>query len=564
MGEDEIAIQTFLFPNLHSLADSGVSKKVTTIIRENLKMGCPKPIKDSFSAKSIRKGAITELSLHRNMDTLDVCGRSGHSTGTTLDTYMDKMFIVRGLGGAKVLAHFRDPNTETKVPRLECLGVHTASAVEALVEALFVISLPAFKSGGHLHIVVRTCTASLIMHHTSVMKDFSSGNSVATKLRNAAREARISDTRYPQLAPELILNKWSEMILTDFQERNPEIAAAELNMASLTATVNHQSAVMTEMYSLMKTMDKRLAQSSERETALMERVSVLENEREEMREQLSVAEAKLGLLKTPETVRRRQSSTFDRNVSARSEAQTSPRQATTAARVTTTAAPAAAAPAPAASAPTAAPSAPQRPASVRRITTSTYQPRPIQWSAEASANLQRLGKGVTISMLLTDLHNGGRLNREQWKNVKVPDKYTEKQSVRNTLELCDDVVMDEEKHTLKRSDNAKNLSNEEFLTLVRSIETRAFERMWELEGKTIEVERQVEAHKNPSQQVKPVYIGLGKRVRIVKQKLSARTGSVDYNIETLRVLPRETPPGTPEDNRSVATMFNRTTSGDNA
>lgn len=74
--------------------DGGVSKKITAIIRANLPEGCPKDLKDSFSAKSLRKGSITELSTHRALDGMDVCGRSGHATGTTLDPYVDKTFIV--------------------------------------------------------------------------------------------------------------------------------------------------------------------------------------------------------------------------------------------------------------------------------------------------------------------------------------------------------------------------------------------------------------------------------------------------------------------------------------
>jgi hypothetical protein len=46
------------------LEDSGVSKKITAIIQENMPQGCPKDIKDSFSAKSLWKGSITELMMH--------------------------------------------------------------------------------------------------------------------------------------------------------------------------------------------------------------------------------------------------------------------------------------------------------------------------------------------------------------------------------------------------------------------------------------------------------------------------------------------------------------------
>lgn len=196
-GADQLAIASFLFPDLHGYKDNGVAKKLTNIIRENLPDGCPKTIKDSFSGKSLREGSITELMVHRQTTTLDVCGRSGHSTGTTLDAYVDKSFVFRGLRGAKALAHFKDIDTETKMPRLECLGPHTADAVAALVESLFVVSVPSFLPGGSLHIVLRICAASLVMYHEKVTEQFSPANAVATHLRNAAREAKITDSRFP-------------------------------------------------------------------------------------------------------------------------------------------------------------------------------------------------------------------------------------------------------------------------------------------------------------------------------------------------------------------------------
>jgi hypothetical protein len=54
--------------------------------------------------KLSRRGSITELCSHSNIQALlDACGRSGHATGTSLDSYLDKSFIVRGLVAARLL-----------------------------------------------------------------------------------------------------------------------------------------------------------------------------------------------------------------------------------------------------------------------------------------------------------------------------------------------------------------------------------------------------------------------------------------------------------------------------
>lgn len=88
-----------------------------------------------------------------------------------------------------------------------------------------------------------------------------------------------------------------------------------------------------------------------------------------------------------------------------------------------------------------------------------------------------------------------------------------------------------------------------------NIQTRAFHKMWEYEGKTVDVELQVRRKTNKSQTQEPTYMALGKRVRLHKQALAKSAGNSDYNREKLRPLPKEMPPGTPEDTISLRGLF---------
>jgi hypothetical protein len=114
-------------------------------LRNNLPVGCPSKIVSSYSAKLTRRGSITELCSHHNIRTLDACGRSGHATGTTLDSYLDKSFIAKRLHGGKALTDFTDMDADIKAPQLECLGTHTALAVQELMKQLFIVSVTAFQ-----------------------------------------------------------------------------------------------------------------------------------------------------------------------------------------------------------------------------------------------------------------------------------------------------------------------------------------------------------------------------------------------------------------------------------
>jgi hypothetical protein len=121
-------VSNFLFPDLHALHDSGVTKKVMAIIRENLPVGCLDRIVSSYSSKLTRRGSITELCSYRNLS-LRCMWLLGSCIGTSLDSYLDKSFIVRGLHGGKAHADFTDMDVDIKVLQLECLGTHTALLV---------------------------------------------------------------------------------------------------------------------------------------------------------------------------------------------------------------------------------------------------------------------------------------------------------------------------------------------------------------------------------------------------------------------------------------------------
>lgn len=537
-GDDQVAIQSYLFPDLHGYVDSGVTKKVTAIIRDNLPQGCPKELGDTYSAKSLRKGSITELMTHRSLNGLDVCGRSGHATGTHLDTYADKTFIVRGLRGGKALAQFHDVDANIKVPTLECLGANVANAVEALIDNLFVISVPAFKRSKPLHVVIRICAASLIMHHRLVTSELGLANAVATKLRNAARQAGISDARYPGESPECVLDRWSDIVSSDYNNRNPEIAEATPDAATIATVLNQQTQLMLEMQSDLRELRKDKEQAALRETASQRRISFLENEYRSVQSQLAHANGKLGLLKTPPSRTREREDGGDGSIggskSPRLESRSSPSRSST-----TTDEAAATLPSP--------PEQQQQlpPASAART---------LVYGAEAKAAAEPdSNKNITISALLVDMYKQGRLTGPSWKDVSVPPKYSEKQMVKNTLELCEYVMSDEEKTALKTT----GLSEEALITHSKSVQMNSFRMMWEFEGDDPDTEEKLQKKVNKSQQKKPTYLAIGRRVQEYKKYLAEAAGNSDYNDEKLRPRPTIPDPGTPEGNHSLRRFFGR-------
>ena len=195
--------------------------------------------------KSLRQAAITFLLLAHSLSYTDVTGRSGHDSNTTVDTYQDKTNIATGMRAAKLLAHW-DPDADVKVPKLDSLP---DSAVYDMMKCLFIISAPmkAFMKGGDLHYVLRTCMASLIMHHNAVETDYGPENAVASKVLQAAVDANIKDQRYPILDPASLLRKWSQEVKDQFEAANPDIMSVTANGANMVATINQQSAMLQQL-----------------------------------------------------------------------------------------------------------------------------------------------------------------------------------------------------------------------------------------------------------------------------------------------------------------------------
>jgi hypothetical protein len=83
--------------------------------------------------------------------------------------------------------------------------------------------------------------------------------------------------------------------------------------------------------------------------------------------------------------------------------------------------------------------------------------------------------------------------------------------------------------------------------------------MWELEGKDVDVEQQVQDHTNKSQQLEATCLAIGKRVKQHKKALAEHTGAQDHNKEKLRPLLKKAPPGTPEDSHALCAwvLFSR-------
>lgn len=476
---------SYVFPDLHALNDSSVARKITGIIRDNIPAGCPDNIKKSYSAKSLCRGAITQLATHPGCSTMDVCGRSGHSTGTNLDSYLDQSYIVRGLRGAKVLNEYINIEAETAVPRLEALGSSALETMNHFISLLYINNIPQLQPMGTIHIVLRTCTASLIMHHQLVTTELGPHNAVSTKLRNTAREARLFDARYPNVGPDQILDIWSSIISDDYKARNPEVAKASPNAISMSTVINQHTEVLqsisqklNDMITERRDLINYIATQSATITSFQTTVHKLQD-------QLNAANKKLSVLRTPPNVE----DTFSPPSAKRLFCGTSETASE------------------------------KQPGFEEPLIKDIY---PLIYGAEAKEKAEATSeKNKYLSTVLIDLYHNGCFHATNiLKHCTVPFHYQERQLVENCLELVDLVITDDEKKVLI----SKDASAEWLQTFGKNIEARCMLKLLEYEG----------LPDTKKTKKKATYLAIGQRIRKYKAELAKQTRNPKPNTEVLR------------------------------
>ena len=97
------------------------------------------------------------------------------------------------------------------------------------------------------------------MHHNQVEKGLGARCAIVTKLYQAAREANITDTRYPtNTAPGVILQKWSELIMENFIAINPDIMTVSVDGSYLATATNQLSQIVVAQSLILARVEGKL------------------------------------------------------------------------------------------------------------------------------------------------------------------------------------------------------------------------------------------------------------------------------------------------------------------
>ncbi len=189
-NEDQVKknLAVVVFPSLHYIQDGAVAKKITAVIRKYLPALLTKESKDKFSSRSLHQDAVTELSMHSAVTLFQACAQSGHSTGTSLDSYIDKRNVAKTLPADNALHQRHSIFAKVVLPQLESLGADVFPKIESLMTTMYTVSIPDFQPGNRLYPVLKICMASVIMHHVDFESDCLPQNRVSSTLCAAAAD----------------------------------------------------------------------------------------------------------------------------------------------------------------------------------------------------------------------------------------------------------------------------------------------------------------------------------------------------------------------------------------
>lgn len=477
---------TRLFPHLHKIKDENVTKKITRIIRSTLPKEVQKELVNSLSSRSLRKGSVTQLLITPGLSMGDICARSGHSTGTNIDSYADNRNPITALRAGKVLAEWSDVNAPINFPRFECLfdgGGTTPECVDAFISKLFVVSLDAFKPANILCNFLRICAASLVMHHNKLTADLPC-NAITAKLRETAVLAAIHDIACPpdKVRYEYIIDHWSRVIYQDYCSRNAELVPPTANNLAIASALGQHSMMLTSLDTQMKEI---LRISSNRDVLF-----------EHQRQQMSVLATELAQKNAELASKNAELATLQSQVAPAGDIRcVQPRLASEMDSSTTT-----------------------LPAN-EAVQSPEQQPLPVplMYGCQAKANTDTILKGETLQNLLVTLYNNNSLTGRDWGAAPLPLMYRDEKNLKYvyySLELCAYVLTDDERQSFKMRSYQ---SEAELMDAAGDIQRRAFRKMYELEGTDPDEEEKANKTRG-SRGKKATVLGVGHRVRDYKTK----------------------------------------------
>jgi hypothetical protein len=578
----------FLFPE--SQVIKNVAQQVSTSMRDILPAKVPLAVKNGLSGKSLRQGSITEMAME--IGTHDTCARSGHKTGTNIDSYLDNSNFLRSLSGAHVMAGNENWGKSVVIlPDPATLGVHCIAAFNRFYDVMFeACGVQAFLPGGALYTFGRMLCAFLIMRYLEMKDRYGCANVYATWCVEAALRADIRDPKDPELHPESVLEEWSRKLADRHESQNkPKFTPTPECFNQMMAS---QQDDIAELRTEVRQLRNRNAESSsgmqklitdgfaKLHSSLVGNTNQLRTAQLMLTETVGNLEEKCAVLTTPPSRRKRKladeplavdlcspESGAVRNLQLGNRTINYQNSGDGSINVHTNNTESMALSDNRKEAPP-----PQSQPSVNNVLMKKKKqkkqgPRQINWNSNAAGVVECEGRGSSIHACIAERHKSGAFSASATAKGRV--KYIEVgSSCRNvkwcfsqTMDILDYILMDVERLFLSR--DVPSLFTSTQYQIYKNLEKRIMDKMLEFEGEDPVLYEKSKKHRPGAGKVASI-IALGTRVRNYKQTISGKKISNADGIELCELadIPKDPELNrTPEHHKNISTYFRRNLGG---
>ena len=528
--EVKMGLTQVVFPDLYKIKKESVPKKITAAIRNNLPDNTPTHVIELFSGRSIRQGSITEAFLNPDVSLAQGCARSGHSTGTTVDSYIDNTNVLFGIQAARALSGYKTVNDRDVLPRLDALGFQNHQSVHCYIQNLFEVSLEDFLQGNRLFPVLMTVTATLILHFPSILNQFGRSNAIVSCMIKAAVKAEIVDARATNCPFEDVLELWSNDIRDDLQLR---ICDGMKVVPELHSIAEGMNLVLLNQSKLLASKSKNDIQLRELNSKMLSQQSTIKGMSSEnvyLKQVVEKLQTKLEVFRTPTTGTKKRKFVVEGDQDSEHDSiiddSLNPSDLFQSKDT---------------------PVVPLNLA-LKDTSVSKVNGKPAYQSA--------LSKETLLERVLVELAKQKRLDINNFKNVDIANSELKYQKSR--LLYCMELI-GKATTKLERKELVSADSDNEKLKAADKIVSKSFDLLYELEGKDPDVEK-----KNSAGRSSTSYEAMGKRVGNLKLLIAKKIGLDPSNKIALRAVELKKlheiedinqPPGTPKDNRSIRNFF---------
>lgn len=260
----------YIFPHLRKMKNESVATRMTTTLRNNIEYVHRR---SAFTSRSMRKGGMTELRVHRDISYEEELARSGHTIGgggpqrnSNAEGYIASTPGMNAPGGL-AMAGYKNCHMQPQPMSFACLGTEVLDTVQRLVDALFVNDVPELQKGGKLRPLLNLCAACLIGSLTELVKDVSYTHPIVQKIIVAGEKANVDDDRVTAPTESvnlprfyIVMKDWSKQMRKDFVDNNPQHAPVS---ASQEARVNGIESMFASVLTRVSSLEEAVRSNEE-------------------------------------------------------------------------------------------------------------------------------------------------------------------------------------------------------------------------------------------------------------------------------------------------------------